>query len=93
MPTPTSTACAHPTTHATRCTTSNAAAKVHAAVGATGTQDEGVEPPRMNEIAELLQAVGCRSTRRVVAGKKATVWNGVTIATDARYVPADQDRY
>jgi putative DNA primase/helicase len=42
--------------------------------------DNGIEPPRLNEVTEVLRNIGCRDGgRRKIAGKRSTIWHGVTI--------------
>jgi putative DNA primase/helicase len=43
--------------------------------------EQGVEPPRMNEIAEALRGLGCRDGgRKVMNAKRSTIWHGVSVA-------------
>jgi putative DNA primase/helicase len=43
--------------------------------------EQGIEPPRMNEITEQLKQLGCRDGgRRKIQGKRSTIWHGVSIA-------------
>jgi putative DNA primase/helicase len=42
--------------------------------------DQGIEPPRLNEVTEVLRSLGCRDGgRRKIHGQRSTIWHGVTI--------------
>lgn len=44
-------------------------------------EEQGVDPIRMNEVAETLRGLGCRDGgRKVMNGKRSTIWHGVRVA-------------
>jgi putative DNA primase/helicase len=43
--------------------------------------EQDVDPPRMNEVAEALRGLGCRDGgRKVMKGKRSTIWHGIRVA-------------
>jgi hypothetical protein len=54
--------------------------------------EQGLERVSMNEVADILKAAGCTNSRQVVAGKKATIWTGVTIDSSPPNTSPDQHK-
>jgi putative DNA primase/helicase len=52
--------------------------------------EQGIDPPQMNEVTDTLRALGCRDGgRRRMHGKRSTIWHGVRVAEIRGY---DTDR-